>query len=134
MKPTYTDTQKAAIFSGLLLILAVAAALTIDGTELGSNLLAWGAVWSITPALATAIMLLVVTRDGYSTAGWRSLALHRLGLRAWWIAFFGTLLVTAVATATVWATPLASFSLPPAGFLNSVVQLLIYILILATTF
>jgi membrane protease YdiL (CAAX protease family) len=117
-----------------LLTLAIAAALTIEAAGLGSNLLAWGAVWSVTPLLATVIMLLIVTREGYSAAGWRSLGLHRLGLRVWWIAFFGTLLITAVATAAVWPTPLASFSLPPSGFLNSVVQLLVYTLILATTF
>jgi len=35
-----TDIQKAAIFTGLLLILAVAAALTINALGLGSNLLA----------------------------------------------------------------------------------------------
>ena len=91
-------------------------------------------VWSITPTLATVIMLLVVTREGYSREGWKSLGLHRLGLRVWWIAFFGTFLITVVATAAVWATPLASVTTPPGGVLNSVVQLVIQTLILATTF
>jgi hypothetical protein len=68
------------------------------------------------------IMLLVVTREGYSREGWKSLAQHRLGLRVWWIAFFGTLLITVVATAAVWATPLASVTTPPGGVLNSVIQ------------
>ena len=49
---TLTDTGKAAIFTALVLILAVAAALAINALGLGSNQLAWGAVWSITPALA----------------------------------------------------------------------------------
>jgi membrane protease YdiL (CAAX protease family) len=91
-------------------------------------------VWSITPVLATVIMLLVVTRDGYSREGWKSLCLHRLGLRVWWIAFFGTLLITVAATAAVWATPLASVTMPPGGVLNSVVRLVIQTLLLATTF
>jgi uncharacterized protein len=134
MHSRFTDTQKAAIFTALVLTLAVAAALVINSTGLSSNLLAWGAVWSITPLLATVIMLLVVTREGYSIEGWRSLGLHRLGLKLWWIAFFGTLLITAVATAAVWATPLASVTLPPSGFLSSVVRLLIQTLILAATF
>ena len=80
MFKTLTDTSKAAIFTALVLILAVAAALAINAFGLASNEFAWGAVWSITPALATVIMLLVVTRDGYSRKGWQSLGLHRLGL------------------------------------------------------
>ena len=63
---TLTDTTKAAIFTALVLILAVAAALAINALGLASNGFAWGAVWSITPVLATVIMLLVVTREGYS--------------------------------------------------------------------
>jgi len=78
--------------------------------------------------------VLVVIREGYSREGWKSLGLHRLGLRVWWIAFFGTFLITVVATAAVWATPLASVTTPPGGVLNSVVQLVIQTLILATTF
>ena len=91
MFKTLTDTSKAAIFTGLVLILAVAAALAINALGLASNELAWGTVWSITPVLATLIMPLVVTREGYSRKGWQSLGLHRLGLRMWPIAFFGTL-------------------------------------------
>lgn len=134
MHTRFTDNQKACIFTGLVLVLAVAAALVINATGLDSNLFGWGAVWSITPTLATVIMLLVVTREGYSREGWKSLGLHRLGLRVWWIAFFGTLLITVAATAAVWATPLASVTMPPGGVLNSVVRLVIQTLLLATTF
>lgn len=134
MFKTLTDTSKAAIFIGLVLILAVAAALTINALGLGSNQFAWGAVWSITPVLATVIMLLIVTREGYSREGWRSLGLHRLGLRMWWIAFFGTLAITVVASATVWATPLASVTLSANAVLNETVGLVLQVLILATCF
>jgi membrane protease YdiL (CAAX protease family) len=134
MHTRFTDNQKAGIFTGLVLVLAVAAALVINATGLDSNLFGWGAVWSITPTLATVIMLLVVTREGYSRDGWKSLGLHRLGVRVWWIAFFGTLLITIAATAAVWATPLASVTMPPGGVLNSVVRLVIQTLLLATTF
>src|SRR5215213_6991905 len=61
MFKTLTDTSKAAIFTGLVLILAVAAALAIKA--LGLTSLLWAVVWSSTPAMATVIMLLVVTRD-----------------------------------------------------------------------
>jgi CAAX protease family protein len=134
MFKTLTDTSKAAIFTALMLILAVAAALAINAWGLAANELAWGAVWSITPVLATVIMLLVVTREGYSRKGWQSLGLGRLGLRMWPIAFFGTLAITVAATAAVWATPLASVTAPAGGILNSAVGLVIQVLILATTF
>jgi uncharacterized protein len=134
MFKTLTDTSKAAIFTALVLILAVAAALAINALGLASNELAWGAVWSITPVLATLIMLLVITREGYSRNGWQSLGLHRLGLRMWPIAFFGTLAITVAATAAVWATPLASVTAPAGGIINSSVKLVIQVLILATTF
>ena len=115
MFKTLTDTSKAAIFSGLVLILAVAAALAIKALGLASTARLWAMVWSSTPALATVIMLLVVTRDGRSRQGWRSLGLHRLGLRLWPIAIFGTLLITVVASAVVWLTPLASVVVPAVG-------------------
>ena len=135
MFKTLTDTSKAAIFTALVLILAVAAALAINAFGLASNEFAWGAVWSITPVLATVIMLLVVTREGYSRKGWQSLGLHRLGLRMWPIAFFGTLAITVAATAAVWATPLASVTAPAgAGIINSAVSLVLQVLLLATTF
>jgi hypothetical protein len=35
------------------------------------------------PTVATLLMLLVVTRDGFSRAGWASLGLHRAGLNGW---------------------------------------------------
>ena len=83
-----TDTSKAAIFSVVVMVLAVGAALLIrmQGDFPGPGL--W-AVWMFTPTMAALIMLLVVTREGYSREGWKSLRLHRLGLNVWWIAFGG---------------------------------------------
>jgi uncharacterized protein len=124
MFKTLTDTSKAAIFTVLVLILAVAAALTIKA--LGLTSLLWAIVWSSTPALATVIMLLVVTRDGRSRQGWRSLGLHRLGLRLWWIAIFGTLLITVVASAVVWLTPLASVVVPAFGGVSPIISWLVF--------
>src|SRR5215213_7792823 len=86
-----TDTSKAAIFSVLVLCLSVGAALLIRTLDLSGFVLP--AVWSSTPTVAALIMLLVVTRDGYSKEGWKSLGLHRLGLNVWWIAFGVNLLV-----------------------------------------
>src|SRR5215213_2787803 len=106
-----TDTSKAAIFSVLVLCLSVGAALLIRFLELPPGLAFW-TLWSITPTVAALIMLLVLTREG-----WKSLGLHRLGLNVWWIAFGATLLITVAASAVVWATPLASFSMPEGGIL-----------------
>ncbi len=91
-------------------------------------------MWSITPTAAALLMLLVVTRDGYSREGWKSLGLHRLGLNVWWIAFGVTLLITVAASAVVWATPLASFIMPEGGILDPVISFLIQVVILALTF
>ena len=128
-----TDTNKAAVFSALVLLMSVGAALTIRTLELAPSMGMW-VLWSITPTAAALVMLLVVTKDGYSREGWKSLGLHRLGLNVWGIAFGGTLLITVAASAVVWATPLASFVLPEGGILNPLLNFLIQVVILALTF
>jgi uncharacterized protein len=121
-----TDTNKAAIFTVLVLCLAVGAALLIRFLSISSDPIIFS-VWSITPTLATLIMLLVVTQDGYSKEGWKSLGLHRLGLSVWWIAFGVTLLITIAASAVVWATPLASFALPEGGLVDPILSFFIFL-------
>jgi membrane protease YdiL (CAAX protease family) len=128
-----TDTSKAAIFAVLVLCMAVGAALLIRFLGISSDPVVFS-VWSCTPTVATLIMLLVVTRDGYSKEGWKSLGLHRLGLNVWWIAFGATLLITVAASAIVWATPLASFVVPEGGILNAIINFLIGAAIAALTF
>ena|SRR5215213_1988926 len=128
------DTTKAAIFTVLVLCLAVGAALSINMFDLASNFVVWASVWSCTPVVATLIMLLVVTREGYTKEGWKSLGLHRLGLNVWWIAFGVTLLITVAAAAIVWATPLASFVMPEGGILNVLINFAVSFLILVLTF
>src|ERR687889_1730870 len=129
-----TDTSKAAIFTVFVLFLSVGAALSINMLDLGSNMLMWASVWAITPVVATLIMLLVVTRDGYSREGWKSLGLHRMGLNVWWIAFGVSLLISVVAAAIVWTTPLASFTMSEGGILNPLINFLIQFAILVLTF
>jgi uncharacterized protein len=77
-----TDTSKAAVFSVLVLCMSVGAALLIRFLELPQGPVMW-TLWSFTPTVAALIMLLVVTKDGYSKEGWKSLGLHRLGLSVW---------------------------------------------------
>ena len=131
-----TDTTKGAIFAVLVLCLSVGAALLIN--MLGLSGFAMAGVWSITPVVATLILLLVVTRDGYSREGWKSLGLHRLGLSVWWIAFGVSLLISVVAAAIMWATPLASFVVPEGGILmgvlNAAIKLLLQVCVVALPF
>ena len=127
------DTNKAAIFSVLALVMSVGAALLIRILDLPPNFVMWG-LWSFTPTVATLVMLLVVTRDGYSKEGWKSLGLHRLGLNVWWIAFGATLLITVAASAIVWATPLASFVVPEGGIINPIIWFLLMVGVFALTF
>jgi uncharacterized protein len=120
-----TDTTKGAIFAVLVLCLAVGAALLIRFLNITSDGVMF-TIWSITPTVAALIMLLVVTRDGYSKEGWKSLGLHRLGLNVWWIAFGATLLITVAASAVVWATPLASFTMPEGGIIDPILSFFIF--------
>ena len=120
-----TDTTKGATFAVLVLCMAVGAALLIRFLDITSNLVMFS-IWSCTPTVATLIMLLVVTREGYTKEGWKSLGLHRLGLNVWWIAFGVTLLITVAASAVVWATPLASFVVPECGILDPILSFFIF--------
>jgi uncharacterized protein len=120
-----TDTTKGAIFSVLVLCLAVGAALLIRFLNITSDVVMF-TIWSITPTVAALIMLLAVTRDGYSKEGWKSLGLHRLGLNVWWIAFGATLFITVAASAVVWATPLASFVVPEGGIIDPILSFFIF--------
>src|SRR5215211_8360 len=97
-----SDVNKAVIFA--ILALAMAAAMT----PFAAGSLITMILFMCTPGIPALVMLLVVTRDGFSREGWKSLGLHRLGLSVWWIAFLGALLIGVIATAIVWATPLAS--------------------------
>jgi uncharacterized protein len=91
-------------------------------------------LWSCTPTVAALIMLLVLTREGYSRVGWKVLGLHRLGLSVWWIAFGLTLLITVAASAVVWATPLASFVVPEGGILDALISFVIQVVLFTLTF
>src|SRR5215216_2467408 len=117
-----TDTSKAAIFAVLVLCMSVGAALLIRFLELPQGYVMF-TIWSFTPTVAALIMLLVVTREGYSKEGWKSLGLHRLGLSVWWIAFGVTLLIT-----------VAAFAIPEGGILNPVINFLIQFVILVLWF
>jgi uncharacterized protein len=68
-----------------------------------------------TPSAAVLLMLLVVTRDGYSRAGWELLGLKRLGFRSWGLAVGGPMLVMGFTYAIVWTTGVGRLELSNFG-------------------
>jgi membrane protease YdiL (CAAX protease family) len=128
-----SNSSKATIFTVLVLLLALAAALLIRLLDITGGFSAV-LLYMSTPTLAVLVMLVVVTRIGYTIEGWKVLGLHRLGLKAWWIAFLAPLLVGVVATAIVWATPLAKFVMPDdtiSQILSFFIQLVVFTLTLS---
>lgn len=63
----------------------------------------------LTPTVAVLVMLLVITRDGYSGAGWRSLGVHRFGWRAWPLAFLAPLLLLVSSYTITWLLGVAQW-------------------------
>jgi membrane protease YdiL (CAAX protease family) len=98
-----TDTTKAIVFYALAFAMAVAIALLPDAPV---------HLYMATPLMAAALMLFIVTRDGYTRAGLKSLGLHRLGLRGWGPAIFIPMLALGFAYSVVWTTGLADLSIP----------------------
>jgi membrane protease YdiL (CAAX protease family) len=75
-----------------------------------------------TPTLAVLIMMLVVTRDGYSKAGWATLGLHRLGLRWWVVALIGPLIAISAIYGLVWSIGVAHPVVPDGLFTPAVLS------------
>src|SRR3712207_3423290 len=69
---TLTDNSKAAIFTIIVLLLAVTVAASINLFSITSEFLSI-VLYMFTPALTALVMMLVVTRDGFSREGWKPL-------------------------------------------------------------
>ena len=106
--------MKGWIFTAIAGVLAVTAALVIRLADITSELAAM-VLWMSTPTLAALIMMLVVTRDGWRREGWRILGLRRSRRRTWPLAIGIALAAGLVASAAVWASPLAGFYFPNDG-------------------
>jgi membrane protease YdiL (CAAX protease family) len=105
-----TDRTKAAVFSALALSFSVA--VVALAPVLGPLITM---VVMFTPLLAVLLMLLLVTRDGYTKAGWAALGLHRAGFRAWGLALLLPCLTLGFGYSVVWLTGIASFVMPTGG-------------------
>ncbi len=108
MFATLSDLGKSSIFYALAFGLSLTTALLYP--VLGES---YTVVAMFGPLAATLLMLLVVTRDGRSRAGWASLGLHRPGFSGWAPAILVPLLVLGAAYGIVWATGLAGVQMPP---------------------
>ncbi|HEX7004307.1 MAG TPA: type II CAAX endopeptidase family protein [Trueperaceae bacterium] len=103
MFPHLSDPAKAVAFYVISLLLGLSVALTPGASTF---------VYMFTPLVAVLIMMLVVTREGYSRAGWASLGLHRLGLGGWRLALLAPLLVVGLAFVVLWVSGAAGFAVP----------------------
>lgn len=93
------------------------------GVSLATADVAGGLVLAFSPLLVVLVMLLVVTREGRSRAGWRRLGTGRLGLRHWPLAIVTTAGVCVLATAGVVGLGLARFAAPQGPWLTDVIGL-----------
>jgi membrane protease YdiL (CAAX protease family) len=80
----------------------------------------WGEsdIYMLTPILAILIMMFVVTRDGFTKAGWKVLGLHRLGLRSWPLAILAPIALLTCTYVLAWAFGIGRFdwsNTPPIG-------------------
>jgi len=131
--PNLTDAQKAIAYAVVVLSMGVGAASLIERLGLSPGFPLFS-LWMSTPVVAALVMMLIVTRDGYAEEGWEGLGVHRLGLRLWGIAFGVTLVVTVAATALVWATPLASVTVPNYGLASTIIDFFFVLIVFTPTF
>lgn len=108
MFPRLSDLAKSVTFYAI--VFALVTAVGLASSILGPATLV---VAMLTPTVAALLMLLVVTRDGYSRAGWAGLGLHRLGIQGWPLAILAPLAVLGAAYGVVWSTGIAAFTPPP---------------------
>ncbi len=108
MFPRLTDRTASIVYIVLVLALALVTANIAEGLVL-----------AFSPLLVVLIMLLVVTRDGYSRSGWGRLGMGKLGLRYWPFTLLATAGVSALAIVGVAATGVGSLTAPTGDWLSS---------------
>jgi membrane protease YdiL (CAAX protease family) len=105
-----SDRTKATIFYALAFTFS--AAVVLLAPVLGAGVTA---IAMLTPLLAVLLMLLIVTRDGYTKAGWAALGLHRAGIHTWGLALLVPFLILGFGYGVLWLTGIANFAMPAAG-------------------
>ncbi|WP_327003681.1 CPBP family intramembrane metalloprotease [Dactylosporangium sp. NBC_01737] len=105
MFPNLTAPQKAAGFYLIALSMSTVLALIVPSED-GAALFGM-----FSPLVAVLVMLLVVTPDGRRREHWRSLGVHRLGLRSWPVAMLLPTAILVVGYLVAAAAGLAGFDL-----------------------
>ena len=126
-----SETSKAWVFAGLACTLALVAGLAIRVLDVTSEFVG-ALIYMSTPTLAAIVMLLVVTRDGWSKSGWKKLGLRRSRRRTWPLAVGTSFLASLLASAAVWITPLAGFHAPDAA-VDELINFVINVVLMALT-
>ncbi len=104
-----TNSAKAFLFFSIAFGITLTASLLHPVLDTGTLFL----IHTYSPTLSVVIMMLVVTRDGYSKSGWATLGLHRLGgLRYWLLALIGPLVLMSVLYGLAWSSKVGQFVLP----------------------
>ena len=106
-----------------LIAFTLALLIALFGQGLGE---ASGPASMVTSLIAVLLMLLVVTPEGYSSAGWKALALHKMGWSKWGLAILAPLGVMAGTYLIIWITGIGRFTL--ANF-PSAVDLVLMVLV-----
>jgi uncharacterized protein len=124
-----TNMTKALLFFGLAfgmtLIVSLLQPLLGDATMF---------LHMFTPTVAALLMLLVFTREGYTKAGWRSLGLHRAGLRWWSFALVAPLIVMTVVYGIVWSIGVGNPAMPEGFTPVSLLLEMLVSLVISTLF
>ncbi len=131
MTSNLTASAKGWAFTAIVFTLAIAAALTIRLGDFDSEF-AGGLIFMSTPTLAVLLMKLVVTRDGWSRAGWRALGLRRSRRRTWPLAIGIAFAASLVASAAVWGSPVAGLHASNAA-VDELINFVITIVLLSLT-
>lgn len=124
-----SDLKKAGLFYALVMLLTTGVCLIFRLAAPQSEFVV--IVHNLTPLLATALMLYVFTRDGYSKEGRFSLGIRRAGWRYWGLALLLPLLVWGVSYGLAWISGAATLVIPtesgwlPKLFLDLTVGLLV---------
>ncbi|WP_203897103.1 hypothetical protein [Virgisporangium aliadipatigenens] len=82
-------------------VAAVTYVVLVLGMSLGTATVLDGLVLAFSPVLVALLMMLAVTREGWSGAGWHRVGITRPGLRTWPLAVGTTAGVCVLATAAV---------------------------------
>jgi len=115
-----SDRQTGVLFYILTLTMAVAVAQLGPGDDGQLQILNM-----VTPTIGVLLLLLVLTLDGYSRAGWAQLALHRPGWRAWPLALIAPTAIMCVSYGAAWLVGVLSFDFEADDVINLVINIVI---------